>query len=310
MARFFNRSILAAIAFCMVAGASIGAMAQSTEAFISAIREGDLSGVKHQIAQGVNVNDQDAGALYRAASAGHLEIVKYLVQAGADVNLDSIYGNRGSAIRIAAKNRQYETVDYLLSVGADLRVGGEHRGSTLTAAVMTGKLDLVKKVVAGGKANLDFKETLMRSEDGKSALMIAATRDFSDIVQFLGAHGAKINLARPCGETALYYAAKRGSVRVVQYLLSKGAVVNPATPERCNDPSPILVAKGTEVHRLLLLAGADPNVDPGSPDYWARPIARAATVCDHALVDLLIAHNAILDEELKQEYAANCKKAP
>jgi ankyrin repeat protein len=307
--RIFKRSILAAVAMLTLAGTGAAALAQSTKQLIAAVQEGDVSGVKYQIAQGVNVNDQDAGALYRAASAGHLEIVKILVQAGGDVNLDPIYGNRGSAIRIAAKNKQYKVVDYLLSVGADLTIGGEHRGSTLTAAVMTGKLDLVKKVVAGGKANLDFKESLMRLNDGKTALMIAATRDFSDIVQYLGAQGAKINVARACGETALYYAAKRGSVRVVQYLLSKGAVVNPATTENCNDPSPILVAQGMEVHRLLLLAGANPNMDPKSVDYWARPIARAATACDHKLVDLLILHNAVFDAELKQEYAANCKKA-
>lgn len=306
MVRFFKWSGLAAVAVITLVGAD--GFAQSTEPLIAAIREGDLSGVKRQVALGANVNDKDAAALYRAASAGHLEIAKFLVQSGVDVNLDIVYGNRASAIRIAAKNKQYEMVEYLLSVGADLSVGGIHRGSPLTAAVMTGKLDLVKKVVAGGKANLDFKETLMRSNDGKSALMIAATRDFSAIVQFLGARGAKINAARSCGETALHYAAKQGSTRIVQYLLSKGAAVNPATPENCNDPSPILVAKGMEVHRLLLQARANPNVDPKSVDYWARPIARAVNACQDTLVDLLVSHSAIFDAELKQEYAQNCKK--
>ena len=240
-----------------------------------------------------------------------MDIAKFLVKSGADVNLDTLYGNRGSAIRIAAKNKQYEMVDYLLSVGADISAGGEHRGSTLTSAVMTGKMDLVKKVVAGGKANLDFKESLMRSNDGKTALMIAATRDFSDIVQFLGAQGAKINVARSCGETAVYYAAKRGSTRVVQYLLSKGAVVNPETPENCNDPSPILVATGMEVHRLLLQAGANPNVDPKSVDYWARPTrpggagmrAQAGRFADQPQGDLRRAAQAGICAEL-QEIAA------
>lgn len=306
MVRFFNRSGAAAVAIVALLGADV--LAQSTDLLIAAIREGDMSGVKRQIAQGADVNDKDAGFLYRAASAGHLEIAKFLVQSGADVNLDTIYGNRGSAIRIAAKNRQYEMVDYLLSVGADISIGGEYRGSTLTAAVMIGKLDLVKKVVAGGKANLDFKESLMRSNDGKTALMIAATRDHADIAEFLVAQGAKVNVARSCGETAVYYAAKRGSARIVEYLLSKGAVVNPETPENCNDPSPILVANGMDVHRMLLQAGANPNVDPKSVDYWARPIARAASACQHTLVDLLISHNAIFDAALKQEYAENCKK--
>ena len=61
--------------------------------------------------QGANVRARDDYALERASALGYLDVVKYLVDQGADVQMSY-------ALCMARDNGHVDVVDYLLSVGA------------------------------------------------------------------------------------------------------------------------------------------------------------------------------------------------
>lgn len=79
-----------------------------------AIEAGDLSQIKMIISQGFDVNsrlDEDGGtALMLAAMGGKTEIVKYLVEIGADVNATAI---SDFALSCAALEGHREIYEYL-----------------------------------------------------------------------------------------------------------------------------------------------------------------------------------------------------
>ena len=112
-----------------------------------AARHGDLAAVKTLLAKGAEVNSATefgATALIFAADSGHVEIVKALIDGGADVNLkDSTYGS--TAIDWAAGKGYAPIVEILLAKGAT------SVSDTLDAAIDKGYTEVAKVVLATGK---------------------------------------------------------------------------------------------------------------------------------------------------------------
>lgn len=84
--------------------------------FFFAVKDDDLDKVKSFIEAGMDVNTiwtYGYSALILAASYGHLDMVKYLVSVGADLN---IYKDDDNALAYARENDHQEVVDYLMSV--------------------------------------------------------------------------------------------------------------------------------------------------------------------------------------------------
>ena len=73
---------------------------------------------------------------------GHLEIVKYLVDNGADV-----HANDDEALRWAASNGYLEVVEYLVDNGADIHANND---GALMWATLNGRLEVVKYLVENG----------------------------------------------------------------------------------------------------------------------------------------------------------------
>ncbi len=79
---------------------------------------GRVETVRKLLSEKANPNAVDSGgwsALQAAAENGHLEVVKLLVAAGADLNYSS---EGGTALQSAKKAKQGSVVKYLQSVGA------------------------------------------------------------------------------------------------------------------------------------------------------------------------------------------------
>jgi len=107
----------------------------------------DLNEMKRLIKNGrTSLN----GALIIACRLGHLEIVKYLVEHGADVNKTN--ENNNNALIIACYHNQYKTVKFLLKHGAFVnqmnRWGNTAIGSAIGSAFNKNKT--VKILIKNG----------------------------------------------------------------------------------------------------------------------------------------------------------------
>ena len=69
----------------------------------------------------------------------------------------------------------------------------------------------------------------LKTEDGKTILMLAAYLGHTDIAQLLIEKGADVNARDNDGKTALMYAAETGNIAMAQLLLEKGADLNAVT---------------------------------------------------------------------------------
>ena len=83
--------------------------AYRNEALSLAAEYGHLDVVKCLVEQGANIHDCNDCALRLAAEKGHLNVVQYLVEQGADIHALDNY-----ALRCAAENGHIEVVKYLV----------------------------------------------------------------------------------------------------------------------------------------------------------------------------------------------------
>ena len=92
--------------------------------------------VKYFIKKGVDINKNSGSALCWAANLGRLEIVKCLVENGANVNAGDDY-----ALYEAASCGHLEVVKYLVSKGSNIR---SHRCQALKRAERNNHVEVVK----------------------------------------------------------------------------------------------------------------------------------------------------------------------
>ena len=149
--------------------------------------------------------------LFLAAAGGHAAVAEALVKRGADANARSPW----NPVRVAAGEGHLEVVRTLLSLGADPE---GHNIPPLMAAASGGHLDIMDLLVkAGAKVN---RVTL---DDFSSALTVAASRGQVEAVQWLIAHGANVNHDDVHGRTALMLAEENGHPAIVDLLRQHGA---------------------------------------------------------------------------------------
>ncbi|KAG6620765.1 Serine/threonine protein kinase [Phytophthora cinnamomi] len=180
---------------------------------------------------------KEYNTLAAAAYNGHLDVMKWFVENGAQVNQGD--GEGSQALVFAAGNGHFTAVQWLVEHGATL---GEAEGGDDTAlhgAAACGALDIVKYLVEKG-ARVDEK-----SYDGKSVLHYAAgaSKESVELVQFLLDCGLLLSDVDELGRTALYYASVSQNFEVVDLLL-KAAIKDNRLPEADLSRCFLEVAKG------------------------------------------------------------------
>lgn len=87
------------------------------EEFIEACKNGDLAEVKRVFEDpswGTAEPGQMPSALVQAASTGHLDIVRYLIEIKRILQAPYLMADKHLAICVAAENRHVEVVKYLI----------------------------------------------------------------------------------------------------------------------------------------------------------------------------------------------------
>jgi len=248
---------------------------RDARAFVTAARDGDVEAVRNMLANGVNVeariNHQTeslpngATSLMAAAAEGHLEIVKLLLAAGADVNTHATK-YRETALILAAREGRLDVVKTLLSAKAKANAKMEGGRTALIEASEKLHVEIVEALIAAG-ADVNGKparygtalaSACMRLLDKSSLSETEIDQSGSiEVARVLIAAGADVNDRDSEGWTPLIKASRSGLSEVVKDLLAAGADLNARTDHGFTAFALALSWKRPETARLLLAAGAD-----------------------------------------------------
>lgn len=144
------------------------------EALLHAAHSGDLAQVTALLQQGVNPNWSGAYDKFKpitvAAANGYIDIVKALIQAGADINPI----NQSTPLEAACLRGHIDIVKLLLEHGAYADLG-----TPLIYATEQGYTEIVRLLLNKGAY------TLSRNDEGQTAFDIAQRKGHQAIVQLL-----------------------------------------------------------------------------------------------------------------------------
>jgi uncharacterized protein len=150
----------------------------------AAIKQGDMAKVKSIIESdkdALNIITAFGTWLHVAASMGRMDILKYLIKCGLDIDVMSGTFN-GGAINEAAGDGHYDIVEYLLSIGAKLDISEPER-NPLFSAVYGGHKDIVRLLLDSGiDASVRYTGKYM---DNMDAYAFAIERGQTEIAEML-----------------------------------------------------------------------------------------------------------------------------
>uniref|UniRef100_A0A0N5AJ31 ANK_REP_REGION domain-containing protein n=1 Tax=Syphacia muris TaxID=451379 RepID=A0A0N5AJ31_9BILA len=232
-------------------------------ALMKAAKNGNYSVVQFLILRKVNkvTANNDANALSLACTNGHWEIVRLLLDHGADPC--HLLKDGTSCIIEASRNGHTRVVETLLNwfgVPASPRAVNQSNKSSLQGNRVK-KVDILFTFYIELSCFLfsDVFDVNMQTESNHdTALTLAATGGHEQLADLLIARGADIEHRDKKGFTPLILAATGGHVSVVELLLNAGAQIE-AQSERTKDTALSLACSGgrKEVVELLLKRGAN-----------------------------------------------------
>ena len=173
----------------VIALAAVVALAQAppltrAEQFQDAARKGDAVAVKTLLDEGVDVNTKfryDATALFYACDHGHLEVVKILLDRGADMSLkDTFYGF--TPLALATGPAQKKKPEHAEIAKLLIQKGSPGKDTALSGAVVSGDASLTKFILESGG---------LPAATLSDALETAKAASKADMVTLLETAGAK-----------------------------------------------------------------------------------------------------------------------
>jgi ankyrin repeat protein len=151
-----------------------------------AARNGDVDRAMLLTAEGADVNRMNAlglTALYIASWKGHINMVRFLVNEGASVDLGDEDGwslFTSTPLFVASRHGHLDVVRFLVNEGADVNRVHAVGLTALYTASRHGHLDVVRFLVNEGGASVDLV-----NDGGLTALDIAIQQNNIDVVVFL-----------------------------------------------------------------------------------------------------------------------------
>ncbi|HEY3233764.1 MAG TPA: ankyrin repeat domain-containing protein [Polyangiaceae bacterium] len=264
--------------------------------------------------------------LRNAATGGHLEIVKLLLERGADPNLpEEGIAPRGHALHSAVCNGHVAIVKLLMEHGAYPNVEIESSADTLSAAIARrdqamiellcshgaarkvhllahyGDVQTAAAVFAANPALADDTDALGSAMGHESfvRLMLRYQPDLPkrravggstrEITELLFRHGMDPNQADWMGITPLHYFAESGAIENAAIFIQHGAQLNLVDDQFRSTPLGWAARCGkARMVEFLLRSGAKPELPRDPP--WAKPLAWA-TRRGHAGIAQMLGEN-------------------
>ena len=224
--------------------------------------------------------------LHRAASKGFINVIKTLLNNGADINIlakknqtylhdtvvfqsgeveeplikikrEDVFAKGGfekSPLHCAALEGHKDALQMLLNNGANVNIVDNKKNTALHYAASRGHCSVIEELL-GSKANVNVKGSL-----GKTPLHWTAVNGHKDAMKMLLNNGADVISKDDKNQTVLHFAVDGGHCDVIEELLKSKAIIN-VKDINGQTPLHLAAAKGqTTVTKLLLKNGADVNV--------------------------------------------------
>lgn len=207
----------------------------SKKRFLRASQSGNVFHIRSQI-KAVDPETINT-ALIHAANCGQDDVVKVLLEGGADPQAKD--DQEFTAFIWAAYQGYEDVVQVMLDFGIGSNQRTKDGRTALMWAVKAGRIDTVQCFLDSDKADLTAKDG-----SGFTALMHAVYNGHNEIVKNLMNAGADPNFRANNEETALMWAADRGQSKTVQILLDAGA--DPKAAD--NDGKTVLLWAATQKH--------------------------------------------------------------
>lgn len=277
------------------------------------------------------VAKDDPSFLLVAAGKGELELVKAMLDSGADPNMTDRKGL--TPLMYAARKDKPEIIKLLLARGADIDAKDKSGWSALMVAIKKDHPEMARLLLNNGanphiidptgwnalnlaavqgyhevaRALLDYGvDVNARNVDNKTALMMAAKGGNADTVEVLIDYHANLTVHDHLGTTALMYAAREGNVEVIdrfaQYFAKLPeekhlALVDQEDESEWTALTWAIKKEQLEAAKALIDAGADYN----HKDSEGTPLLHlAVNNDDDKMVDLLLSHQ--VNVKAKDQY--------
>lgn len=187
-------------------------------ALFAAAESGDAASVRQLLAEGVDPDAWNAGhsaAIHLAARGKHTEVVRVLLEGGADVNLQQ-EGLGATALLNALHHSDADTAKLLIASGADVTLAGGGYAPIIVASSRSTREMIELLIEHGAVERVRDESHLVRSIHG------AARGGRIDIVEALLVAGVPVDIGLP-GFTAFMQATWKGQLETAQLLLAAGA---------------------------------------------------------------------------------------
>ena len=270
-------------------------------------------------------------ALRNAAAKGHIEIVRLLLERGADPNLaEECMAPHGHGLYSAVYNGHYEIAKLLLESGAYPNPEVESSADALSIAIKMSDDKMIELLSSYGAARSveilayygdvqtaaavfaanpkladDTGAMIYAAEEGHEAFLRlmfryqpnAATRvahcrpKTREIAELLFAHGMNPSQPDWLGIRALHEFAKRGDVENAAIFIDHGADLHARDEEICSTPLGWAAKFGQTAMAELLLSRGAKPNLPDDPP-WATPLEWATRRGHQQIMELLRQHDA------------------
>ncbi|MAM71561.1 MAG: hypothetical protein CMP91_10505 [Gammaproteobacteria bacterium] len=209
-------------------------------------------------------------ALFWATYYDETDVVRLLLNAGANPNIENRYGM--TPLIQAAMNGNSELITLLLDAGADANATTPEGDNAILNASKTGAVEGVQALIDAG-ANVNSRDSYLF----QTPLMWAAAANQAEVARVLIDNGADMNAYSAAldlrgvlqsrvqgdfpdgGLTALHHAARENALDATRVLIEEGADLNVLDPQ---DISPLRIAiinANIDLAKVLVEAGANLN---------------------------------------------------
>nr|QQY02505.1 transient receptor potential cation channel 3 [Cryptocotyle lingua] len=270
-----------------------------------AAARGQLEVTQLLIDAGANIAAQEKmakGLIYLCAEADEVEVLRLILQhpkAKQLIDVPNIYDD--TPLHVAAKNGHLDIVKLLLENGANVSSKNEKERTAFHNAAKYGRLNIARHLLEHAPSLVSE-----RDEDGSSAIHLAAASGHVDLLELLLDAGAAVDCRNCMQWTPLDCAAASGHRACVELLLENNSPIDPVDVNHTTPLYLACKHGHEDVVQLLLEWGADPGIrkliDETMPDCGPNAldiaIANGNKSCAYALLQSSMWKNALRNQTI------------